>query len=395
MRIAVFTDSYRPYTSGVVRSIETFREELHALGHQVYIFAPRYGSSHHREEAVYRFFSLPSPTNPEYNIAIPISLRLKNTLKRLRVDLIHAHSPFMLGRLGAHCARDLGLPLVFTYHTLYDHYVHYLPVARSLTRKVTRMLCVRFCNRCDMVLVPTWVIGEYIRELGVAVPITKLPTGIEVERFQKGNPHWLREKFGLRAEEKVLLFVGRLGQEKNVDFLLRAYRRVLEAAPEIPTRLVLVGGGPETKHLRRVTASLGLEERVLFTGPLSSQDVVHCYAGAYLFVFPSVTETQGLVIGEAKAAGVPAVAVNAFGVREMIAHGEDGYLTPLEEEAFADRIVELLADPERHRRMVDAARERSRELSAKILGKRLEGIYRALIENHTRDKQLLRRPYGG
>jgi glycosyltransferase involved in cell wall biosynthesis len=246
-----------------------------------------------------------------------------------------------------------------------------------------------------MVLVPTWVIGEYIRELGVAVPITKLPTGIEVERFQKGNPHWLREKFGLRAEEKVLLFVGRLGQEKNVDFLLRAYRRVLEAAPEIPTRLVLVGGGPETKHLRRVTASLGLEERVLFAGPLSSQDVVHCYAGAYLFVFPSVTETQGLVIGEAKAAGVPAVAVNAFGVREMIAHGEDGYLTPLEEEAFADRIVELLTDPERHRRMVDAARERSRELSAKILGKRLEGIYRALIENHTRDKQLLRRPYGG
>jgi|Deesub1362A_J573_1020465.scaffolds.fasta_scaffold00347_24 glycosyltransferase involved in cell wall biosynthesis len=389
MRVAVFTDSYRPYTSGVVRSIETFSEELHALGHQIFIFAPRYGRVHTREESIFRFYSLPAPTNPEYNIAIPISLRLKATLKKLKVDIIHAHSPFMLGRLGARCARDLGLPLVFTYHTLYDHYVHYLPLplVRNLTRKVTQKLCVQFCNRCDMVLVPTWVIGDYIRDLGAEVSITKLPTGIKIERFQQGNPNWLRENFGLRPEEKVLLFVGRMGQEKNVDFLLRAYRRVLSAVSDTPVRLVLVGGGPEAGQFQNLAASLGLTDHVLFTGPLSGQDVVHCYAGAYLFAFPSVMETQGLVLGEAKAAGVPTVAVNAFGVREMISHGEDGFLTPEDESAFADRIRLLLTDGELHRRMVHTARENARELSARVLAKQLENIYRVLVENRARDNR--------
>lgn len=383
--MALFTDSYRPYTSGVVRSIETISQELHALGNRVFIFAPRYGAPQSREESIYRFYSLPSPTNPEYNIAIPISLRLKHTLKRNKVDIIHVHSPFMLGRLGAHCARDLGLPLVFTYHTLYDHYVHYLPVARSLTRKVTQKLCVQFCNRCNMVLVPTWVIGDYIRELGVDVPVTKLPTGIRVEDFTGGDREWLRARFGIDAGERVLLFVGRLGQEKNLDFLLRAYRLILEATPQVPTRLVLVGGGPETGHLRNRADALGLGNRVVFTGPVPSADVVHCYAGADMFVFSSVTETQGLVVGEAKAAGLPAVAVSAFGVREMVNHGEDGFLTPLDETAFAESVKLLLTNRELHQRMARTAREKAQELSAKVLGKRLENIYRALIENNTRD----------
>ncbi|MEW6541695.1 MAG: glycosyltransferase family 4 protein [Bacillota bacterium] len=381
MRVAVFTDSYRPYTSGVVRSIETFSEELLALGHQVYIFAPRYGQVHAREESIFRFYSVPSPTNPGYNIAIPISLRLKGTLKQLKVDIIHVHSPFMLGRLGARCARDLGLPLVFTYHTLYDQYVHYLPVARNLTRKMTQKLSAQFCNRCDMVLVPTWVIGEYIRGLGVQVPVTKLPTGIKIEDFQQGDPRWLRERYGIAAEEKVLLFVGRMGQEKNIDFLLRAYRQVLDGPRKTPVRLVLVGGGPETGNLKLLARALGIGERTVFTGPLAGRDVASCYAGADLFVFASVTETQGLVIGEAKAAGVPAVAVDAFGVAEMVSHGEDGFLTGLSEEAFAERILLLLSDDELHRRMAAAARKNARELSAGVLAAQLESLYRRLIEH--------------
>lgn len=388
MRVAIFTDSYRPYTSGVVRSIETFSEELLALGHQVYIFAPRYGQVQSREESIFRFYSVPSPTNPDYNIAIPISLRLKTTLKQLKVDIIHVHSPFMLGRLGARCARDLELPLVFTYHTLYDQYVHYLPVARNLTRKITQKLSVQFCNRCDMVLVPTWVIGEYIRGLGVQVPVTKLPTGIKVEDFQQGDPRWLRERYGIGAEEKVLLFVGRLGQEKNIDFLLRAYRQVLDGLPQAPVRLVLVGGGPETGNLKLMARALGIGERTVFTGPLAGRDVVHCYAGADLFVFPSVTETQGLVIGEAKAAGVPVVAVDAFGVAEMVSHGEDGFLTTLNERSFADKILLLLNDDELLRRMAGVAQENARELSAKVLAGQLESVYRRLIEHRPHKSQV-------
>lgn len=385
MKVAFFVDSYHPCIDGAVRSIDTFSEELYTLGHQVFVFAPRYGRAHTREESVFRFHSLPFLTYPGYKLAIPFSPRLKATLKRLQIDIIHVHSPFLLGSLGARCARNLDLPLVFTYHTLFDHYVHYLPVplslARNLVKKLTQKLYVRFCNRCDMVLVPSQVIGDYLLDLGVKAPVTKLPTGIKVEKFAQGNPDWLRKNYGIGTGEKVLLFVGRLGQEKNIGFLLRSYRRVLDNVSGVKTRLVLVGGGPEAENLRTLAGSLGLTNQVVFTGLVSSEEVVHCYAGADLFVFSSVTETQGLVIGEAKAAGLPAIAVNAFGVREMIRQEEDGFLTPLNEEIFADRIGLLLTDQELHWRMASAARKNIQELSVEVLGKKLENIYRTLIEN--------------
>lgn len=382
MRIAVFTDSYRPYTSGVVRSIETFSEELEALGHRVYIFAPRYGLPPGQEDDVFRFYSVPTPTNREFNVAIPISLRLKPTLKRLGIDVIHVHSPFMLGRLGARSARDLGLPLVFTYHTLYDHYVHYIPVAQNLTRKITQHLCVQFSNRCDQVLVPTNVIGDYIRGLGVRVPVRKLPTGIRLDHFQSGNSEWFRERLGIGAEEKVLLFVGRLGLEKNLEFLLRAYAEVCTRLNDVPSRLVLVGSGPEGEHLAQTASALGIADRVVIPGPVASHEVKHCYAGSDLFVFPSVTETQGLVIGEAKAAGLPSVAVRAFGVTEMVEEGRDGFLTGLEEQEFADRIVTLLRDDELLNRLRAGARQNAVKLSSRRMAEELVTVYESLIRSH-------------
>ncbi|MBO8128027.1 MAG: glycosyltransferase family 4 protein [Peptococcaceae bacterium] len=381
MRIAIFTDSYRPYTSGVVRSIETFSDELNALGHKVYIFAPRYSQSKPQEERVFRFYSLPSPTNPGYNIAIPISLRLRSTLRQLKIDLIHTHSPFLLGRLGARAARDLGLPLIFTYHTLYDHYVHYFPVARNFTRKVTQRLCVDYCNRCHRVLVPTWVIGNYIKNLGVKTPLVKLPTGIKVDEFRRGIKGWLRQRLCIGDNEKVLIFVGRMGLEKNIGFLIRAFGIAVNKVPKVPMKLVLVGGGPETENFKRLAGSLGLGGRVVFAGPVSKEEVAHCYADADLFVFASTTETQGLVIGEAKSAGLPVVAVDAFGVSEMVSHGEDGYLTPLDEHMFADSVIKLLINDHLYRRMSANAYTKAEELSARAQALRLEKVYQELLQN--------------
>ncbi|MBU4533278.1 MAG: glycosyltransferase family 4 protein [Eubacteriales bacterium] len=382
MRIAVFTDSYRPYTSGVVRSIETFSEELDALGHRVHIFAPRYGPLAGVEDAVYRFYSFPSPTNPEFNIAIPISLRLKATLRRLGVDIIHVHSPFMLGRMGARSARDLGLPLVFTYHTLYDHYVHYIPLAQNFTRKVTQHLCAQFSNRCDQVLVPTNVIGDYIRDLGVTVPIRKLPTGINLEQFQNGDPLWFRERFSIAADEKVLLFVGRIGLEKNLAFLLRSFQIVCGMTDNRKVRLFLVGGGPETESLTALSRDLGISDQVVFAGPVSGSEVAHCCAGSDLFVFPSITETQGLVIGEAKAAGLPSVAVNAFGVGEMVIDGEDGFLVEPNESEFAERVGMLLHDDHLLRQFADNARRNAEQLSSRIMARELVSTYEELIASN-------------
>lgn len=393
MRIAVFTDSYRPYTSGVVRSIETYRDELQARGHEVFIFAPRYdwrrrGEEKIRDEHVFRFYSLPTPTKTGFSLAIPLSIHLRQDLRQLGIDLVHVHSPFLLGRLGARAAKDLGLPLVFTFHTLYDHYVHYFPVARNLTKRVTQRLAVEFCNRCDTVLVPTGVIGDYIKELGVLAPVRNLPTGIKIDEFAHGDRVWLRKRFGIDEAEKVLLFVGRMGLEKNIGFLLRAFQKTVASHADLPLRLVLVGGGPETEHFQQQAASLGIASKTIFTGPLPLEKMTDCYAGADLFVFASVTETQGLVIGEAKAAGVPAVALRAYGVSEMICDGDDGYLTPDDEEIFAAKVGCLMSDDDLYRRFSAAARSNAVRLSSRILAEELVHIYQTLISEKAfvRDK---------
>ena len=165
-KIGIFTDSYRPYNSGVVRSIETFSTELTAQGHELYIFAPSYRDCEN-ESRVFRFASIPAPTNPDFTLAVPISLKLKPTIKRLDLDLIHVHSPFVLGRVGARYARKLGIPLVFTFHTLYEQYVHYFPFGQNITRELTQKWCADFANNCDMVVAPTGVVGEYLQSIEI------------------------------------------------------------------------------------------------------------------------------------------------------------------------------------------------------------------------------------
>ena len=380
MRVAVFTDSYWPYTSGVVRSISTTIDELAALGCEVFVFAPRYrGVNKENKENVFRFLALPSPTNPGYNIAIPFSPRLGPTLKRLRVDLVHTHSPFLLGRLGARHGHSLGLPVVFTYHTLYEEYVHYFPFIRSITRSFTKRICVGFCNRVDLVITPTEIITKHISDMGVRTPIKKLPSGIRLGEFTGGNRRWFRERLGIREEEDVLLYVGRVGREKNLLFLLDAYREIVNAWPK--ARLVLVGGGPELPTIRSVAEEWGLGDRVILAGPVAPADVKHCYAGADVFVFPSLTETQGLVIVEAKAAGLPAVAVRAFGVTEMIADGADGFLVDLDREVFAKRVLCLLGDPALRHKMTQNARKNALNFSAERMARELMRCYETLIEN--------------
>jgi glycosyltransferase involved in cell wall biosynthesis len=246
----------------------------------------------------------------------------------------------MLGQLGARYARQLNVPLVFTFHTLYEEYVHYVPLAPKITKKTTRYFCRNFCNKCDLIIVPTAEIGKYLKGLGVTTPVKKVPTGINMEDFtvQSTNGSWLRKNYDIAAEERLLLFVGRLGQEKNLTFLLQAYKEVQEEFPAI--RLVLVGGGPEEKNLKYIANQLGMASKVVFTGALPKEKVIECYYAADLFVFTSVTETQGLVLPEAKAAGLPIIALSAYGAAEMVVDGEDGFLiTPK-----LDREKETLAE---------------------------------------------------
>lgn len=378
MKIGMFSDSYRPYTSGVVRSMETFTLELQKMGHEVFIFAPNYPGCE-EEQGVYRFFSIPAPTNKEFTLAVPFSLSLAAKIKKIGLDIIHIHSPFLLGRVGARWARRLDIPLVFTYHTLYDKYLHYVPLGQNITKGIVQRMTVDFCNQCDCVIVPTDVIRKHLLQQGVESPVEVVPTGINIDEFKNVDRQWLRSKYNLAPDTKILLFVGRLGQEKNIPFLLDSFHRISLTNPN--TVLVLVGSGvDEEKLLARVT-ELNLSNKVIFTGRLSKEDTIKCYSGADIFVFASVTETQGLVIGEAKAAGLPVVAVDAYGVSEMVKHGEDGYLVPLDLEQYTKHVNKLLNDEQLRNKLSKNALINAQELSAANCTNKLSQIYVNLIKN--------------
>jgi len=388
LRIGIFTDSYLPYTSGVVRSIETFSEGLTSAGHEVYIFAPNYDDCR-KEAKVFRFSSIKSPTNRDFCMALPFALDFRATIEKLDLDLIHVHSPFMLGRLGAKYAKKLGVPLVFTFHTLYEQYVHYVPFGGALTKEIAQQISRKFSNRCDRVIVPTKVVGEYLQEIGVTTPISVIPTGIKVARFARGDAGWLERRFGLPGGEKILVFVGRLGQEKNIDFLLESFSRVNREIPD--ARLVLVGTGPEEKELREKAEEQGIAGQVTFTGLISPKEMAHCYAGSDIFVFPSVTETQGIVIAEAKAAGLPVVAIDAFGASEMVEDGVDGFLTELDQGQFSRKILSLLEDAEKYKKMSVAAKKNAKKLSAEVCVEKLVRCYEQVLANKSAPRKKRRR----
>ncbi|MCL2337546.1 MAG: glycosyltransferase family 4 protein [Firmicutes bacterium] len=378
LKIGIFTDSYLPYTSGVVRSIETFSAELRDQGHEIYIFAPDYPRCADNEQYVFRFSSIPAPTNSGFALAVPISVRLRPMLKKLNLDVIHVHSPFMLGRLGARWAKKLNLPLIFTFHTLYDQYVHYVPFGQTLTREITKKFCAEFCNQCDQVIVPTGIITGHLKSWGVEADIRVIPTGIKLENFRQQQKNWLQTKFNLAPATKIIMSVGRLGKEKNFGFIINSFKEIAAGYPDV--KLVLVGKGPEREALEKQCHELGIDAQVIFTGALTGEETALAYNSAHIFAFASVTETQGLVIGEAKTAGLPVVAVRANGVSEMVEDGVDGFLTDLDQEQFVDKIKLLLDDRQLLDRLGQNAARNAEKISAANCTSQLLTCYREAIQ---------------
>lgn len=381
MKIGVFTDSYKPYTSGVVTSITTFKQELIKMGHDIYIFAPSYPNYEEEEEKVYRFYSLPAPTNPDYTLAIPVYPGLNMLLRRIDLDVIHVHSPFTMGRVGLHYARRYGIPIVFTYHTLYDQYVHYVPIAQNLARDITIKYSTNFCNQCDHVIVPSTEVEAKLKELRIKTPVSVIPTGVPIHKFKNGDSSWLRKHYpSIPEENKILLFVGRLTKEKNLEFLIKAFCLLKKDRPD--TTLVLTAQGPLEHELKQLVRELGLslEKDVIFTGALPFDTLINVYYSADLFVFASLTETQGLVLIEAMAAGLPVVAVRANGVIDMVDDGINGYLTPCNEMEFTNAIKKVLIDDETYAVFRANAYKKAEMLSSVNMAKKLEKVYLDLCD---------------
>jgi 1,2-diacylglycerol 3-alpha-glucosyltransferase len=377
MRIGIFTDSYVPRVSGVVRSVETFTHALRRRGHRVYVFAPAYPGHEDQDGDLFRFPSLRLPRYPDFPLAIPYSRRILDRVPELGLELVHAHSPFLMGQVALRVARRQGIPLVFTYHTLYTEYLHYVPlISPRVLRPVVLRYTTAYCNRCQCVIAPSQAVRRLLRAHGVSAPIEVLPTaGIEPEAFASADPSWVRPRFRIPPDKPLVITVSRLTREKSVHLVVEAFREIHRATGAF---LLVVGGGPEEQSLRDLADALGISRAVVFTGALAHPLVVDCCVASDLFLFASQTETQGIVLVEAMAAGLPVVAVDAGGVGDAVIEGVTGHLVPPDPRALAERAIPLLLDEKERKRMGERAREASRGFAVHRLVEELERIYSAL-----------------
>jgi 1,2-diacylglycerol 3-alpha-glucosyltransferase len=376
MRVALFTNNYVPFCGGVTISVETLRRGLEAHGHEAWVFAPRFPGTVSDPPRVLRYPSIPAATYPEFPLAIPFARRLAARVRNLDVDVFHAHHPFLLGPAAARLARRLRRPLVFTYHTRYDKYAHYVPLSRAVVERAAVALSARFARRADAVIAPSTRVRDELVRGGVRGPIAVIPTGVHLERFRLGDRCAARRALGLPLDDPLLLYVGRLDREKSVDRVLRAFDHVVGTL--VRARLLLVGPGKETVNLRTLAGRLPCATRISFVGARPHDTLPAWYRAADLFLFASETETQGLVLAEAAACGLPAVAVTAPGCDEVVRDGLTGVLTKAEPTALAEAAIGLLLD--HGRRAAMAARARAvaeREFDVRLQIERTLAVYEA------------------
>jgi glycosyltransferase involved in cell wall biosynthesis len=354
VRVALFTNNYAPFCGGVTTSVRTLRQGLTARGHEVWVFAPQFPGAADDPHVV-RYPSIPAATYPEFSLAIPVSRSIATQSRALAFDVFHAQHPFLLGPVARRLARQQGRPLVFTYHTRYEKYAHYVPLPRRLVESAAVRLSSRFAARATAVIAPSAVVRDELVRRGVNTPVTVIPTGIDLARFSPGDRGQARRELGLAADERVLLYVGRLDREKSVERILLAFERIASTMPR--SRLVLVGQGTQAAALRRQAGSLAVADRIRFLGLRPHDTLPVCYRAADLFVFASETETQGLVLAEAAACGLPAVAVAGPGCDEVVHDGDSGLLTKSEPAALAEAAIGLLVDAERRQAMGWRARQ--------------------------------------
>ena len=321
---------------------------------------------------------MPFAFQPEMRIASLYSQHAYRLVRRANLDVIHSHDPFAIGLFGLAVAKRFRLPYVHTYHTLYPEYVHYVWETR-FTRAMAERLSREFCDQCDLVLAPSTKIEKALAHWGVTAPVKLLPTGVDAARFSSRDPaaaKAFRKKFGIPASDQLLTFVGRIGLEKNVDLLVEALAQVKTRG----ARLLIVGNGPYLPDLEKHIAALGIRDRVTFTGYLRGEDVAAAYAASDAFFFASLSETQGLVIAEAMASGLPVVAVEDLAVGDAVTDGVNGFLTKERPAALAAAADRVLTDPSLRAAMGVAALERASDLSIDRMAEKLAGMYAELIE---------------
>lgn len=319
----MMANTYKPIVGGLEKSVELFSKSYRKLGHKVLIVAPEY-KGQVKEKGVFRVSAIQNFNGTDFSVKLPISTRLSDKLIKFKPEIVHTHHPFLIGDTALRTAKKFNVPLVFTHHTLYERYTHYVPADSPLIKKFTVQLTAGYANLCDSVIAPSQAINDLLKKRKVKTPIEVIPTGIKVDRFSSGNGNKFREKNNISKNDFVIGFVSRVAKEKNIYFLAKAVAKFLKS--EKKSRFLIVGEGPDKEEVCKFFKKQGLEDKVILTGAIKGKKLLNAYAAMDLFAFASFSETQGLVIQEAMAASLPIVAIDAPGVGEVIEDQVNGYL---------------------------------------------------------------------
>ena len=324
MKILMMTNTFLPHVGGVARSVDAFAREFRSRGHNVLIIAPEFENMPEEEEDVIRVPAIQHFNGSDFSVVYPLPGFLRKTILDFGPDIVHSHHPFLLGATALRVAHILDRPLVFTHHTMYEQYSHYVPGDSPGLRKFAISMTTRYANLCDQLISPSESVAEVLRERGITAPIGVVPTGVNLDHFKKGNGPGFRAALGIPADAFVVGHLGRLAPEKNLPFLARAVAQFLKTNSR--AHFLLVGTGPSTKEIEEIFVESNLKDRIHHAGVLGGTLMSSAYRAMDVFAFASKSETQGMVLTEAMATGAPVVGIDAPGVREVVRDGENGRL---------------------------------------------------------------------
>ncbi len=377
MRILMISDVYFPRINGVSTSIQTFALELQKLGHEVTLIAPDYGSATNEAFEIIRIPSRTVPMDPEDRLmSYGVIKQMTPALKKKEFDLIHIQTPFVAHYAGLYLARKLGIKTIETYHTFFeeylDKYISKLPSA--LLHFVARRFSYRQCNSVDALVSPSDAMLQVLKSYGITTPAHIIPTGIRMEQFDHGNGKRFRDRFNIPPQQPLLLFVGRVALEKNIQFLINVMSLVIKEVPS--AALLITGEGPARQSLQKQVHDLGLAKNVLFLGYLNRHgELEDCYCAADLFVFASNTETQGLVLLESMTLGTPVVSTAVMGTTDVLTDGEGCLIAQEELSDFSNKTISLLKDDKRRHELSNSAKRYAEQWSAPVMAKKMESLY--------------------
>lgn len=377
MKIGFFTDGYLPQINGVATSTDELAKSLRSTQNEVTVIAPDDPKFTENDTNVIRLKSIKIFKNPEIRLAYMFPDKNLRQVLTKKFDIIHGFSGGAIPSLGLFLAKIRKIPYVFTYNTRYNQYTHYIFNGKLIKPKALEVTMSVYCNQCDVIVAPSDFIKDELLSFGVKKPIRVIPNGIDVDKFNTQKAQKLRVKLGLKEDDKLILYTGRLAKEKDINFIIKAFKKTSQEISN--SYLLIVGDGPEKSNLRKLTKRLELTNRVIFLGYVAYEHIPEIYSEADLFAFASTTETQGMVILEAMASGICVLTVKHKVYESIIVNNKEGLIVEKDQETFAKQMTDILKNDDLRLNLGIKARKKAQQFSLSEIAKKFDTLYKEVI----------------